>query len=63
MKIDVEILYIFAEALAWGVAIGIGVGLGIALGWGMKDAVAKNANKWISDFEKSAKNLEKTKKK
>lgn len=63
MKIDVEILYIFAEALAWGVAIGVGVGLGIALGWGMKDAVAKNANKWISNFEKSAKNLDKTKKK
>jgi hypothetical protein len=62
MKIDIEILYIFAEALAWGGAIGIGAGLGIALGWGLKDFVAKNANKWFTDIEKSAISFEKTKK-
>ncbi|MCW3975210.1 MAG: hypothetical protein NWE86_03080 [Candidatus Bathyarchaeota archaeon] len=62
MKIDIKILYIFAEALAWGGAIGIGAGLGIAFGWGLKDFVAKNANKWFTDIEKSAKSFEKTKK-
>jgi len=46
MKIDVSILYSFANALAWGVAAGIAVGLGIALGWGFKDTIAKNAEKW-----------------
>ncbi len=48
MKIDVSILYIFANALAWGAAAGTGVGLGIALGWGLKDLVARNAERWIS---------------
>jgi hypothetical protein len=62
MKIDIKILYIFAEALAWGAAIGIGAGLGIAIGWGLKDFVAKNAAKWFTDIEKSAKSYEKTKK-
>ncbi len=47
MKVDVSILYIFANALGWGVAVGAGVGLGIALGWGLKDLVARNAERWI----------------
>lgn len=50
MKIDVSILYIFANALAWGLAIGICVGLGIALGWGFKDAIAENSKKWIKTW-------------
>jgi len=35
MRVDVTILYIFAQALAWGLAIA----LGIALGWNLKDRV------------------------
>ena len=62
MRIDVEILYIFANALAWGAAIGIGAGLGIAFGWGFKDVVAKNAKKWITSIEKTAKSYEKKQK-
>ncbi len=63
MRIDVEILYIFAKALSWGAAIGIGAGLGIALGWGLKDIVAKNSKKWIASIEKSAKTFEKKQRK
>ncbi|MDH5769691.1 MAG: hypothetical protein OEZ25_00155 [Candidatus Bathyarchaeota archaeon] len=47
MKVDVTILYTFANSLAWGAAIGIGVGLGIALGWGLKDTVAKKAKELV----------------
>jgi small-conductance mechanosensitive channel len=59
MKIDVSILYVFANALAWGIAIGVGVGLGIAFGWGFKDAVAENSKKWIKSWTKSIEKLEK----
>ncbi len=45
MRIDVSILYSFANALFWGISIGVCVGLGIAIGFGMKDYVAKNAEK------------------
>ncbi|RLE63966.1 MAG: hypothetical protein DRN53_01445 [Thermoprotei archaeon] len=45
MKIDVTILYSFANALFWGISIGVCVGLGIAIGFGMKDYVAKNAER------------------
>ena len=62
MRIDVEILYIFARAVAWGAAIGVGAGLGIALGWGFKDVIAKNAKKWITSVEKTAKSYEKKQK-
>ena len=47
MKIDVTILYTFANAMAWGAALGIGAGLGIALGWGLKDTVAKKAKEML----------------
>jgi hypothetical protein len=53
MKLEVEILYIFANALAWGVAIGLGIGFGIAFGWGFKDIIAKKANRWLSITEES----------
>ncbi|MGC8849557.1 MAG: mechanosensitive ion channel family protein [Candidatus Bathyarchaeia archaeon] len=58
MRIDVEILYIFARALAWGAAVGIAVGLGIAFGWGFKDIVAKNAEKWFTSTSKAAEKIE-----
>lgn len=58
MKVNVEILYIFANAMAWGIAAGTTIGLGIALGWGLKDIIAKNASKWIPSLEDAAKRYE-----
>jgi len=40
MRINTSILYIFANALAWGIAIAIGLGLGIGFGFGIKDKAA-----------------------
>lgn len=48
MRIDVTILNEFAKALAWGVAIGVAIAVGIAFGWGMKDYVAKNVDRWMT---------------
>ncbi|MFP3216367.1 MAG: hypothetical protein RXP99_03620 [Vulcanisaeta sp.] len=31
MKVDVTILYIFAQGLAWAIAIGLGVAIGLVL--------------------------------
>jgi hypothetical protein len=58
MKIDVTILNEFARAIAWGTAIGIAIGLGIAFGWGLKDRVAKDVDKWIASAETTAKKAE-----
>ncbi len=58
MKIDVEILYTFATALAWGIAVGVSVGLGIAFGWGLKDAVSKNAQKWLNSSSQTAQRVQ-----
>ncbi|WP_232686416.1 mechanosensitive ion channel family protein [Halobacterium zhouii] len=46
MGIDIELLYIFARALAWGLAIGIGAAIAIAFGWGAKDYVSNNISQW-----------------
>ena len=37
--IDTTILYIFAEAIAWGIAIAVGIAAGIIAGWFFKDRV------------------------
>jgi len=58
MKIDVSLLYIFANALAWGIAVGVGVALGIALGFGFKDYVSKNAERWFKGFTEATKKTE-----
>jgi len=58
MKIDVSILYIFANALSWGISIGVCVGLGIALGWGFKDVVAESAKEWIKSLTTTAEKVE-----
>jgi hypothetical protein len=58
MRVDVEILYIFARALAWGAAAGVAVGLGIAFGWGFKDLVAKNAEKWFTSTSKAVEKVD-----
>ncbi len=58
MKINVSLLYILANALAWGIAVGVGAALGIALGFGLKDYVAKNAEKWLKGFAETTKKAE-----
>lgn len=42
MRVDVTILYIFGQALAWGTAIA----LGIAFGWYLKDKIAP----WLDEL-------------
>jgi len=46
MGIDVGILFVFARAVAWGVAAALALGAGIAFGWGGKDYVARNIDRW-----------------
>lgn len=59
MRIDVSILYIFANALAWGISIGVCVGLGIALGWGFKDVISESAKEWVNSLTTTAEKVEK----
>jgi len=37
LKLDMTIIYIFIEPLAWGVALGIGAAIAIIVGFGLKD--------------------------
>ena len=46
MGIDTTILQTFAQALSWGVAAAIAIGAGVAIGWGGKDFVAQNIDRW-----------------
>ncbi|MFC3477406.1 mechanosensitive ion channel family protein [Halobacterium litoreum] len=46
MGVDVAILYVFAQAAAWGVAAAIALAAGIAFGWGGKDYVQNNIADW-----------------
>jgi len=48
MGIDVGLLVIFGQALAWGIAAAIAIGVGVAVGWGGKDYVAENIDRWMS---------------
>jgi hypothetical protein len=56
MKIDVSILQIFANALAWGAA----AAFAIAFGLGFKDTVAKNSERWINALTSTAEKVEET---
>lgn len=44
LGVDVTILYIFAQALAWSLAIAVGIATGIILGWMLKDKIKE----WLS---------------
>ncbi|MCU4740113.1 hypothetical protein OB955_03260 [Halobacteria archaeon AArc-m2/3/4] len=48
MGIDVGILYVFARALAWGLAAAVAIGAGVAFGWGGKDYVSDNIDRWMN---------------
>ena len=52
--IDVQILYVFAQALAWGLAAGLALAIGISFGWGGKDYVANNMNRWAGSTRSTA---------
>jgi hypothetical protein len=47
MGVDVGILYVFAEAVAWGLAAAVAIGVGIAVGWGGHTYVAENIDRWM----------------
>lgn len=48
MGIDVGILYLFARAIAWGLAAAVALGVGIAIGWGGHGYVADNIDRWMT---------------
>ena len=48
MKVDVTILYIFAQAIAWSLAIAIG----IAFGWYLKDKISPLFDKMVKNESK-----------
>lgn len=48
MGVDVDILYVFANAFAWGLALAIALAIGIAFGWGGKDYVSENLDRWTN---------------
>jgi hypothetical protein len=47
MGIDVGVLLVFANALAWGIAAAFAIGVGIALGWGGHTYVDENIDRWM----------------
>ncbi|WP_049925071.1 mechanosensitive ion channel family protein [Halopiger goleimassiliensis] len=48
MGIDVGILYVFARALAWGLAAAVAIGVGVSFGLGGREYVAENIGDWAS---------------
>lgn len=46
MGIDVDILFVFARAISWGVAVALALGVGIAFGLGGKEYVEENIDRW-----------------
>jgi len=54
MGIDVGILYLFARALAWGLAAAIALGAGIAFGWGAHTYVSNNVEQWMGNVSSAA---------
>jgi hypothetical protein len=51
MGIDVAILYVFARAIAWGLAAAVAIGAGIAIGWGAHNYVAENIDSWMGSAQ------------
>lgn len=52
--IDTELLYILAEAAAYGLGAALAIGLGIALGLGGKDYVSDNIGGWMGSAKRGA---------
>ena len=47
MGVNVDLLYVFANAVAWGLAAALAIGVGIAVGWGSKDYVSQHIGQWV----------------
>lgn len=58
MGVDVTILTLFAQALAWGLALAIALGVGIAVGWGGKDYVSDNIDRWMGRARRAGRTSE-----
>jgi len=54
MGINVDILYVFARALAWGTAAALAIGAGVAIGLGGRDYVDENINRWMGSAREAA---------
>ena len=54
MGIDVTLLNVVVQALAWGLAAAVALGAGIALGWGGKDYVHDNIGRWMGSARSTA---------
>ncbi len=54
MGINVEILYVFAQALAFGLAAAIAIALGIGFGLGSRGYVDDNIDRWMGDAREAA---------
>ena len=54
MGIDVAILYLFARALAWGLAAAVAIGAGVAIGLGGREYVEDNIGRWMGSAREAA---------
>ena len=54
MGIATELLYILAEAAAYGLGAALAIGLGVAIGLGAKDYVSENIDRWMGSAKRSA---------
>jgi len=54
MGINVEILYVFAQALAWGIAAAVAIALGISFGLGSRGYVDDNIDRWMGNAREAA---------
>ncbi len=55
LKIDVCIIYIIAEQLAWGIGLGVGLSIAIIVGFGLKDRAPELMDKLLEGFSKAKK--------
>lgn len=47
MGIDVDILYVFARALSWGIAAAVAIGVGGSVALGARPYVEENVDRWM----------------
>lgn len=54
MGVDVQMLYIFGRALAYGLAAAIAIGAGLAFGLGGNEYVSENIDHWTNRASNAA---------
>ncbi len=47
MGVDVGILFVFFEVVAWGLAAAVAIGVGIAVSWDGHTSVQENIDRWM----------------